>query len=109
MYKIWFGNKYYIGSAVDINSRMALHFKSITNCFEGINVGSNSQTRIMRHLMKNPSITEGIVEVLTFVKSEYDLVNEEKKWLNPAFYDPNCLNYSINTSRKINGVIVRPE
>ncbi len=106
---MWFGEKYYIGSAVDINSRISLHFKSITGCFNGYGIGNNSQTVIMRHLIRNPSITEGLVEILSFVKSEYDLVNEENKFLSAAYLDPNCLNYSNNTTRKIKGVIVRPE
>lgn len=109
VYKIWFGNKYYIGSAKEINARISLHFNSILQCFDGRNIGRNSQTNIMHHLMKNPSITEGIVDILAFVKSEHELVQEEKKWLDSSFRDINCLNYSKNTSRKINGVIVRPK
>lgn len=109
VYKIWFGDKYYIGSAVDLYARIAMHFKSITGCFAGNNVGANSQTKIMQYLVKTPSITEGVVEILSFVKTEYELVDEEKKWLDAAYYDANCLNYSNKTSRKINGVIVRPK
>lgn len=109
VYKIWFGNKYYIGSTVDINARMKLHLRTIQACFDGVNVGSNSQTIIMKHLLVNPNIKEGLVEIISFVKSEYDLVDEESKWLTAAYNDRNCLNYSNNTARKIKGTTIRPK
>jgi hypothetical protein len=109
VYKLWLGKKYYIGSTVDINARIKLHLKTIQSCFDGVNVGANSQTLIMNYLIRNPNITEGVVEVISFVKSEYELVDEENRWLSSAYHDPDCLNYSNKTTRKIKGVVIRPK
>lgn len=59
--------------------------------------------------MRNPSIVEGVAEILEVVDTEYDLVYAEKRWMNKYFSDHKCLNHSQKTSRKINGVIVRPD
>lgn len=107
VYRIWFGDKFYIGSTTNLDSRLSLHTKTILGCFNGERVGRNSQTNIMFHLMAHPSITEGVAEILSFVKEEIELVGEEKRWLSKYFNDPMCLNHSPHTTRKINGVLVR--
>lgn len=108
VYKVWFGDSFYIGSTTNLKQRMKFLSRTIYNCFAGKRVGNNSQTEIMKHLIANPEIKQGIVEILEFVDTEIDLVNAEWKWLNKHYNDFNCLNYTDKTSRKINGVIIRP-
>lgn len=107
VYKIWFGNKFYIGSTTNIDNRLKVHLSSINACFDGKRVGKNSQTNIMNHLILNPGITEGIAEILEVCKTEYELVTEEKKHLGAVFLSPDCLNQVRHTTRRINGVLVR--
>lgn len=82
--------------------------RTILRCFEGHRVGNNSQTLIMDYLIDNPEIIEATVEILEFVDSEYNLVNAERAWMNKHFLDVNCLNYSNKTTRRIDGVLIRP-
>ena len=107
VYRIWFGEKYYIGSTVDLIMRMKWHYQSINSCFAGNRVGQNSQTNIMNHLIDNPEITEGLVEILCFGKTERELVTLEKEWLLPVYGHPDCLNERSHTTRRIDGVLVR--
>jgi hypothetical protein len=107
VYRLWFGKKYYIGSSTDLEKRMKLHYRKIMDCFSGKGIGRNSQTNIMYHLIENPLITEGLVEILEFGKTEEELVFLEDKWLRPSFTDQNCLNQCKHTTRRINGVLVR--
>lgn len=107
VYKIWFGDKFYIGSSVDLNKRMQDHYRMILSCFRGERNGRNSQTNMMNHLKANPHIQEGIVEILEFCKSEYELVFAERKHLQPVYKTPNCLNQASHTTRRINGVLIK--
>ena len=108
VYRVWFGDFFYIGSTMNLPHRMICLSKTISDCFDGKRVGENSQTAIMNHLIDHPNIVEGIAEVLEFVESEYDLVFAEWRWLNKYYNDFNCLNQTDKTSRKINGIIIRP-
>ena len=108
VYKVWFGDAFYIGSTINLEARMKQLTCVVLGCFSGKRLGNNSQTEIMMHLIEHPEINEGVAEVLEFADSEYDLVDAEKKWLDRHFFELNCLNCSDKTSRKINGVMVRP-
>lgn len=107
VYRIWFGEKYYIGSTIDLIARMKWHYRTINDCFAGKRVGKNSQTNIMNHLMDNPEITEGLVEIICFCKNERELVTLEKAALLPIYKHPNCLNERSHTTRRIDGILVR--
>ena len=108
VYRVWFGDSFYIGSTVNLNVRINLLCRVVLGCFEGKRIGRNSPTEIMNHLIRNPDINQAIVEVIEFVSSEYELVEAERSWIDKYFLDINCLNYSNKTSRKINGVMIRP-
>ena len=107
VYRVWFGEKFYIGSTVNIERRIKFLLYAINGCFKGKRVGKNSQTNIMNHLIDNPSITEGIIDILEFTNSEHDLVFLEGKWIKEYFKNGICLNERIQTTRKIDGVLVR--
>lgn len=109
VYRIWFGSSFYVGSSISMEARVKDHVRKINRCFAGKGVRNNSHTLIMNHLSANPEIAEGMVEILSFVDSEYELVQEEKNWLDRFFYYKNCLNYSNKTSRRINGIMIKPE
>lgn len=107
VYKMWLGDKFYIGSTVELYGRMKWHYRTINDCFAGKKVGRNSQTNMMNHLKANPNITEGLVEILCFGKNETELVRLEKEWLLPVYGHPDCLNQRSHTTRRVNGVLVR--
>jgi len=108
IYRIWFGDSFYLGSSTNLKNRIDHHISKIHGCFAGKRIGNNSHTAIMRHLAINPEIIYGFIKILEFIDTEYELVQAEKTWMNKLFYKDNCLNYSNNTSRKVDGVIVRP-
>jgi hypothetical protein len=108
VYRIWFGDAFYIGSSMDLETRLKMHVYKIYKCFLGKGIGNNSQTQIMNYLANNPGITDGLVEILSFADSEQELVQAESLWMERLFDRSACLNYSNKTSRVINGTIIRP-
>ncbi len=101
IYKIWFGNKYYIGSTIDTLDRMKYHYFSLVFAFtQGEKIGNNSTTKMVNHLLCNPHIKNAFVELIQCCNTEYDLVAAEKKWLTPCEHDANCLNYQFKVSRR---------
>ena len=108
IYRIWFGNKYYIGATMDSSKRIMYHIKAIEAGFKGQRIGMNSITRMVNHLKENPIIETAFFELLEECENEIDLVDGEHEWLYPCKGDPNCLNVNFNVHRTINGIIVRP-
>lgn len=108
IYRILFGNKFYIGATMDSYKRVLTHISSIDGCFDGKRVGKNSITNIVNHLKENPIIQTGFFELLEECENEIDLVDAEHEWLYPHKDNPDCLNVVFNVHRTINGIIVRP-
>jgi len=108
IYRIWFGNKFYIGATVNSYNRMISHISSIKNGFDGKRIGKNSITNIVNHLKSNPYIETAFFEVLEECSNELDLVDAEHDWLCNFEGDENCLNQTFKVHRSINNIIVRP-
>ena len=108
IYRIWFGNKFYIGATLDSYKRLIQHIASIDGCFNGKRVGKNSITNIVNHLKDNPFIETAFFELLEECETEIDIVDAEHEWLYVEKGNPNCLNQNFNVHRTINGIIVRP-
>lgn len=108
IYRIWFGNKFYIGATMDSYKRILGHITTINAGLEGKRTGKNSITNIVNHLLDNPFIETGYFELLQECETEMELVDIEHEWLYPCKDNPNCLNQNFNVHRTINGIIVRP-
>lgn len=108
IYRIWFGNKFYIGATLNSYERILSHLSTIAAAFEGKRLGKNSITNIVNHLIANPIIETAFFELLEECENEIDLVDAEHEWLYPCKDNPNCLNQNFNVHRTINGIIVRP-
>lgn len=108
VYRLWFGNKYYIGATKNTFNRMIGHITSINRCFDGYRVGKNSITNIVIFLSKNQWIQTGFIELLEPVHLEEQLVDAEQGWFNKCYSDCNCLNERFTSYRKVNGIEIRP-
>ena len=108
IYRIWFGEKFYIGATADSFKRIVGHYSYIMEGLDGKHVGKNSVTNIVNHLRSNPHINTGYFEVLEICKDEYELVDAENEWLIHFKGNKNCLNVNYYAHRTINGVIIRP-
>lgn len=109
IYRIWFGQKYYIGATTNTKERMWYHSTHLYKAFNyGEKLGKNSTSKIVNHLLCNPYIKTAFVELLQECIREIDLVEAEYKWLSPCENDSNCLNYQFRVNRKIVDTIFRP-
>lgn len=108
IYRIWFGNKYYIGSTANSFNRLCLHQRTFWRWFTfNERVGKNSVTNICNHVINSPYISTGYFELLLEIFKEEYLPVEEYKLLQQSFGDSNCLNYQFTTYRKVKGVEIR--
>lgn len=109
IYKIWFGDHYYIGAALNFNERMKAHQDTLISAFyTGRRIGNNSTTKIVNHLLCNQHIKIAFVQILELCDTELSLVDAEHKWLYPCKNDSKCLNFSFKVHRNIGNVIFRP-
>ena len=108
IYRIWFGNKFYIGATLNSYERILGHTRAIYGALAGKRLGKNSVTNIVTHLKANQFIETAFFEVLEECNSELDLVDAEHDWLCNFKGHPDCLNQNFNVHRTINGIIVRP-
>jgi hypothetical protein len=108
IYRIWLGNKFYIGATINSYNRILGHNKAIAGAYEGKKIGKNSITNMYNHLVANPHIDTGFFEILEECDNELDLVDAEHDWLCNFEGNPDCLNQSFKIHRTINNIIVRP-
>lgn len=94
VYKIWFGNKYYIGSTKSLYRRKSSHINNLNKLINNLQVGESSNHKILKHLFMNLDITTGEMELLQEVNTEEELSPVEKMYLDEAMKDENCLNHS---------------
>jgi hypothetical protein len=108
IYRIWFGDKFYVGATMNTTNRMGNHLHTIRKYYFGSYPFKNSATNIVNHLKGNEYIQTGFYELLEECKCELDLVDAENDWLSCFLGDRNCLNYSFTVHRTIGNIIVRP-
>lgn len=90
IYKLVFGEKYYIGQSIHISKRAKAHQYEIARIFNS-NQPSGKRANLIDHLRNNKGITSIHVFVLERC-AEIDLQKTEQKWLSKSKNDKNCLN-----------------
>lgn len=99
VYKIWFGEKHYIGSSKNITRRKASHVSTLNKLINNVQVGTSSNYKILNHLFLNLDITCGYMELLQEVENEEDLSKTELMYISDCDNDENSLNYSPIATR----------
>jgi hypothetical protein len=95
IYKISFGERFYIGAADWLERRMRSHKSTINRLLAGtlqMNEKNDYYCHIITHLQKYPEIVEGIVTVLEEVPRDVYIFDVEKKWKRQLSRDGMCLN-----------------
>lgn len=99
IYRISFGNKYYIGKTKLLNMRLWSHIKNINAAINEYPIFTTKTTKsyekTVRFLLENPKINVGYIEVLHQCENEYELWYMENKYLRDSRGDANCLNTSF--------------
>lgn len=108
IYRLNIGSKYYIGATQNTTVRMLGHAQKLNAWFFERKYGKNSQTKICDYLLSNKWITHIYIELLEEVEYEECLVDAEQKWFDACFGDSNCLNFKMQSYRKVGDIEVRP-
>lgn len=108
IYKIWFGEKYYIGSSKNITRRKSSHINTLNNLINNLHTGSASNYNILKHLFINLDITCGLMELLQEVENEEDLSKTEAMYILDCENDENSLNYSSRATRPTKDKKINP-
>lgn len=97
VYMIWFGPKYYIGRSRYLYERKNSHQSEIKKRLKADHV-SNDQDyykHAIAHLVANPKITTGQLDVLFYSDNDCELVAFEQALLDDHSGNKNCLNYGF--------------
>lgn len=108
IYRLNVGGKYYIGATKNLLYRTYGHEKRINSWFANKKYGKNSVTKICDYLLYNKWVTNIFIELLEEVEYEECLVDAEQKWFDACFGDNNCLNFKMQSYRKVDGIEIRP-
>lgn len=98
VYRIWFGDKFYIGRSRKIAYRKRCHEQDLIRRFQADNPIKGQfdyYQLIIAHLLKNPQISEAKMEILEVCEGDDALVAAEQKWFNKYEWDTNCLNLGL--------------
>ena len=99
IYKIWFGEKYYVGSSKNISRRKWWHIHNLNKLINNLQTGEASNNKILKHLFINLDITCGEMELLQEVENQDDLSKIEAMYLENIDDDENSLNFSQKATR----------
>lgn len=99
IYKIWFGDKTYIGSTKNMGRRKGWHVNTINRLMRNMQTGEASNHKILKHLFINLDITCGEMELIHEVSTEEELAKIEAMYLEGIDNDENSLNYSRLATR----------
>lgn len=95
IYKIMFGEKFYIGQSFHVGKRMKQHRAEINKIFCS-GTPSGKKANIINHLKENTEIDSMDVFVLEEC-NESNLQNTEQKWLSEYKNDSHCLNSNFTS------------
>ena len=105
IYRIWFGEKHYVGSTKNLGRRKWWHVYTLNKLINNMQTGEASNHKILKHLFMNLDITCGEMELIHEVENEEDLSKTEAMYLENIDNDENSLNYSqLATRPSINKV-----
>ena len=109
VYRIWFGDKFYIGSTCNSYFRMKSHSTAISKAMaKQFYMPDTSVKNIVVYLKANPCITEGIFEMIQICEGIQNLVDAEYIWLMTYKGRIDCLNMSFHSTRSHKGVKFYP-
>lgn len=99
VYKIWFGDKFYIGRTRYLWKRIRSHERDLNNRKKGrwwtITGPQDFYQFVIAHLKKNPQIQVAYMEVLERCDTDEALVAAEQKYFDMHEWDTNCLNLGL--------------
>jgi hypothetical protein len=109
VYKIWFGEKFYIGSTKNSTSRMKSHSNTISSALTNpFFIEETSVKNIVDHIRANPGMTEAVLEMIHLCEGIQNLVDQEYISLMTYKGRINCLNLSFQSTRNHKGVTYYP-
>jgi len=100
VYCIWFGDRFYIGKANNLGSRISAHRWHINKMvcdivYDRSGNWSASYLRIMEHLKQNPNIIDAEAYIIEVCDTDEDALKIERDWLKTMqghFLNWHCLN-----------------
>lgn len=98
IYRIWFGQKYYIGRTRSLKTRIKSHRSDLNARLAGTykdplyDPALDMYQKVMKHLKTIKDTNLFMVEVLIYCDEDEHLVLNEQKWFDKVKNDPNCLN-----------------
>jgi hypothetical protein len=95
VYKITYGDKFYIGSSVHVLKRAKEHRSAINSHFRWPSNNSRVSASVLDHIRANRDIKTMFVEMLEDC-SESELHLVEKSWLKKSSCNSKCLNAVFN-------------
>lgn len=102
VYKLWFGDKFYIGRSRHLNDRLRSHERDLNRRKNGrwwnITGPQDFYQFVIMHLKKNPQINVAYMEVLEYCKTDEELIAAEQKYFDMHEWDVNCLNLGLVAS-----------
>lgn len=103
IYRITFGNKYYIGQCKRLAARVYQHERSVNGCMDRYRQPRPSDQMYMpwaQYLLENPMVVTGKVELIQRSITAWDLFCAEEVYLSEHISNPDCLNRSDKVSTR---------
>lgn len=99
VYKLWFGDKFYIGRSRCLVQRMSSHLNDLNARLSGKRIPSDPTLdyyqKVIKHLKKNKDIVVVRIEIVRFCKTDDELVANEQKQFDKHINDEMCLNFGF--------------
>lgn len=101
IYRLWFGEKYYIGRSRTLKYRIKSHRSDINARLAGTykdplyDPNIDMYQHVIKHIKKLKGVTLFKAEVLIYCDTDDELVANEQKWFDKVKSDKNCLNYGF--------------
>jgi hypothetical protein len=94
VYRIDFRERFYVGCADWVLSRMKQHARMINKLLAGapMTPANDYYCHIVSHIQKYPEITQGVVSILEEVPRSENIFAVEKKWIKSMSGGGMCLN-----------------
>lgn len=102
VYRIKFGEKFYIGRTKQLYSRLCAHIRNINhaiNQFPDCHPNFDYYGKLPQFILENEYINVGYIEVLCQCEDEYKLWYMENKYLADFKGNPDCLNRTFSNQR----------
>lgn len=95
VYRLWFGDKFYIGRSRAVRYRLKSHQSSLRVRLvskKPVQCHNDFYQFVIAHLLANPDITVAYMEILELCNDDAGLVASEQKYFDKYIWDKRCLN-----------------